>query len=259
MLTPENVELRFELAGLGSRVAAALIDYGILFVTYSVITIGGSFAITALAFPTSESLVTSQLLGYVTIALVTLLTFFGWWGYFILFELLWNGQSIGKRALGLRVVRDEGQPIGLTSSLVRNLLRLVDLFLGIGVVIILLDRRGRRLGDFAAGTLVVREPRYTSLVARSRAFDPVEIPPVAGRPIEELLNADKLTLAHYTVIRDFFARRSKLPPRRSAELSAQLAKRIATTLGVDSSNIGDPVAFLATAARAFESRQNRAL
>lgn len=257
MLTPENVELRFEVAGLGSRVAAATIDYIILTVGYFVLLIGGGAAI-ALIMPGSVSAagLPGRLFSYLLIALFILLTFFGWWGYFILFELLWNGQSIGKRRLGLRVVRAEGQPISAAASLVRNLIRLVDVFLGVGVIVMLIDRQGRRLGDFAAGTLVVREPRLTSLAA-SRAFAPVEIPSVEPHLIDELVDADKLTMAHYTVIRDFFARRSQLRPARSTELAAQIAGRIAPALGIAPSGIGDPVAFLATAARAFEARQSR--
>jgi len=266
LLTPENVELRFEVAGVGSRVAAALIDYLILGVSYGILLIGGSFAVTLLggiggSFGDSGSNgpLTStfqQASAYILLALIVLGSFFGWWGYFILFELLWNGQSPGKRRLGLRVVRAGGQPISLTASLVRNVLRIVDVALYVGVVIMLIDRRSRRLGDLAAGTLVVREAaRFTSVSGTASAFASVELPSVEARTIEDLPNADRLTMAHYSLIRDFFARRSRLPAHQSAALAAQIAGRLGQTLGVAPAEIGDPIQFLATVARAFEARQ----
>ncbi len=265
MLTPENVELRFEVAGVGSRVAAALIDYLILGVSYGILLIGGSFAVTLLgglggSFGDSGSNgpLTStfqQASAYILLALIVLGSFFGWWGYFILFELLWNGQSPGKRRLGLRVVRAGGQPISLTASLVRNVLRIVDVALYVGIVVMLIDRRSRRLGDLAAGTLVVREPRFTSVSGSKSAFASIELPSVEARTIEDLPNADRLTMAHYSLIRDFFARRSRLPAHQSAALAAQIAGRLGQTLGVAPAEIGEPIAFLATVARAFEARQ----
>jgi uncharacterized RDD family membrane protein YckC len=258
LLTPENVELHFDVAGIGSRVVAAIIDYTILVVGYLIVIIGGGTA-AALVVPDvgNGSWIDDRVIPYLLGALVILLTFFGWWGYFILFELLWNGQSPGKRILGLRVVRAEGQPVSAVASLVRNLLRVVDLFLGIGIVTMVIDRQSRRLGDFAAGTLVVREPRAESFTS-ARAFAPVDLPPVDPMRIDELANADRLTMTHYTVIRDFFARRSKLSWGRAQQLARQLAERIALAIGQPSPGQTDPEAFLAAAARAFEARQREA-
>jgi uncharacterized RDD family membrane protein YckC len=267
LLTPENVELRFEIAGVGSRVAAALIDYLILGVSYAILLIGGSFAVTFLGGVPGISdgarsggpLTLQATAAYLILAMLVLAIFLGWWGYFILFELLWNGQSPGKRKLGLRVVRAGGQPISLTASLVRNVLRIVDVGLYVGIVIMLIDRRSRRLGDMAAGTLVVREPRFTSVSGSRSAFAPIELPSVEARIVEALPNADRLTMAHYSLIRDFFARRSRLPARQSEVLAAQIASRLGQTLGVTPAEIGDPTAFLATVAHAFEARQTREL
>src|SRR5438552_12822655 len=100
LLTPENVDLRFDVAGLGSRFAAALIDYTVLGIGYVVLILGAGFALSFNELGTDGTP-----LGLTTVALTILVTFFGWWGYFILAEMLWNGQSIGKRRLGLRVVR----------------------------------------------------------------------------------------------------------------------------------------------------------
>jgi uncharacterized RDD family membrane protein YckC len=164
LLTPENVALRYDVAGLGSRVAAAAIDYAILVTGAAILEMGGVFALSLIAPPQLEAppestgQLLSGLFAYGFYAVTILITFLVWWGYFVLCEVLWNGQSIGKKRLRLRVIRANGQPVGLVASLVRNVLRVIDLFLMLGALVMLIDRSGRRLGDFAAGTLVIREP-----------------------------------------------------------------------------------------------------
>jgi uncharacterized RDD family membrane protein YckC len=81
-----------------------------------------------------------------------------YWGYFLLFEWLWNGQTLGKRALGIRVIQWKGTSLTFSHSAVRNIVRFVDalpLFYAIGFVVSACNRMNRRLGDFAADTLVV--------------------------------------------------------------------------------------------------------
>jgi uncharacterized RDD family membrane protein YckC len=256
LLTPENVELRYEIAGIGSRVLAASIDYTIVVLADVVLSFASAFGGSFLArvvrqlFPDARG--APDLVTSVVGALLILAIFLGWWGYFILFELVWNGQSPGKRMLGLRVVRTGGQPINVISSLVRNLLRLVDLFLLIGVLVMLVNRSSRRLGDLAAGTLVVRDPR-----ALRAAFARVEVPTVDEDRIVALPNADRLTPEHYALIREFFSRRQRLAWDRADALEGvalRLATDLARLLEVPPSQIGDPVIFLATAARAYERR-----
>jgi uncharacterized RDD family membrane protein YckC len=257
LLTPENVDLRFDVAGLGSRVAAALIDYTILGLGYLILTLGVSFLVGFVPAIFRDSLDPEvDFLAYLAIALTVILAFFGWWGYFILTEMLWNGQSIGKRRLGLRVVRAGGQPISLAASLVRNLLRVVDLIAFIGVIVMVVDGRSRRLGDLAAGTLVIREPRFASPKDFTKAFRPIDIPTVSVATIDAFPNPERLGAAHYSLLRDFFARRASLPAAGADRLAADLAARLADSLGADRSEIGEPVHFLATAARAFEARQH---
>lgn len=253
LLTPENVELRYDVAGLGSRLTAATIDYSIIFFGYLALAIGGSLVGSWVRGPLAAALSDDleQYLAWTLVALVVLLLFFGWWGYFILFELLWNGQTPGKRLFRLRVVQAEGRPEGAVASLVRNLLRAIDVFLMLGVVVMLIDRSSRRLGDFAAGTLVVREPRT---VARG-AFYSVRIPAVPESKVEAIPNAGRITMAQYTLVRDFFDRRHALSYEREAELAGRLAGELARVLRVDSwSEFGDAPTFLATVARAFEAR-----
>ena len=103
---------------------------------------------------------------YVVLALIVLIYFALFWGYFMLFETLWSGQTPGKRAGRLRVIRRDGQPVGAGEVLIRNLVRIVDFlpgFYGIGLVVMFIDKEARRLGDMAAGTIVVREGDTTRL------------------------------------------------------------------------------------------------
>jgi uncharacterized RDD family membrane protein YckC len=145
--TPEGIDLELVLAGLGSRVGAGLVDGGIRWVVLLVLGI-------AIAFLTAD-LGAWMFLGiYAPLFLVIEI------GYDIAFETLNDGRSIGKRSFGIRVVRSGGEPVDFRASAVRNLVRLVDglltMYMG-GVVAILLSRRNQRLGDVAAGTLVIRD------------------------------------------------------------------------------------------------------
>jgi uncharacterized RDD family membrane protein YckC len=253
LLTPENVELRYDVAGVGSRLFAACLDYTFIFISYIALFLAASFAVAGLTrvFGSNPDVrEMGEWIGYFYVAVNILLGFFAFWGYHIMFELLWNGQSPGKRILGLRAVRQGGLPINVTASLVRNLLRAIDVLLLVGVVVMLFDRSSRRLGDLAAGTLVIREPRAVS----RDAFTTVKIPSVSSERIEALPNPARLTMAHYTLIRDYFARQAQLPGRRAELVASNVADDIARVLEVPSRQIGDPVLFLATAARAFELR-----
>ncbi len=247
LLTPENVELRFDVAGLGSRLAAALIDYTLIAIMYVAIIVGASALIGRIA-PAPRD--TMPWLSSAAAAVAIAFAFFGWMGYFLLFELLWGGQSPGKRVLGLRVVRWDGQPLGFTPALVRNVLRWIDQVALIGVFVMLVDASSRRLGDMAAGTLVVREPR----ALRRDAFATVSLPEVSQLRVQELSNAGRIGIAEYTVIRDYFARAGGLRQPEAEALAARLAARLAQRLEVDPAAIDDPRTFLATVARAFEAR-----
>jgi uncharacterized RDD family membrane protein YckC len=261
LLTPENVDLHFDVAGLGSRGAAALIDYAIILVGYFILTTGGTFVVGLLLDPfggvtASGDARLRDLIGYATLAFVTLAMFFGWWGYFILTEMIWNGQSIGKRRLGLRVVRVGGRPVSLTASLVRNLLRIVDLLLLVGILVMIVDSRSRRLGDIAAGTLVIREPRGGMSKDLSASFRPLEIPGVSADAVDDFPNPERLRMEHYTLVRDYFARRPGMTMRNADRLASDLAATLAGSIGIDRSMVDDPVTFLAAAARAFEARHS---
>jgi uncharacterized RDD family membrane protein YckC len=160
--TPENVAFGYEVAGIGSRFLAALIDSLLIIALLIVVALVGSlFSNMLLAgVEQSESLVLWVVGALLLIAFVIV------WGYYIVFELLWNGQSPGKRVFNLRVIRSDGRPITLSESLVRNLVRLVDFMpssYAIGVVTMFLTSQSQRLGDMAAGTLVIYDQGEVTL------------------------------------------------------------------------------------------------
>lgn len=253
LLTPENVELRYPVAGVGSRVVAATIDYTILVIGQLLVLFGLALAgalISRLFGITGDQPSLSVALSLGAVGLAIILIFFGWWGYFVLFELLWNGQSPGKKLLGIRVVRLDGQALDAGTSIVRNLLRAVDIFLSIGVLVMLLDSSSRRLGDLAAGSLVVREARGLA----PDELSAVEIPDVPSPRVEAFSNPGRLTMQHYILVRDYFARRTRMPDDRADALAVDLAKRLARAVDIPLGEVGDANDFLAAAARAFEGR-----
>src|ERR1043166_5417932 len=150
VLTPERVSLQYGIAGIGSRGAAIIVDSILQVVSLSIIVIGLAAAGVALRdFGLSAT--------YTLLGLFALGVFFVTSGYFMLFETLWNGQTPGKRLVGVRVIRENGYPIRPVDAVVRNLVRFADFlpgFYALGVVVMLMNRRSRRLGDFASGTIV---------------------------------------------------------------------------------------------------------
>lgn len=209
--TADHVVLRYDLAGGGNRGFAALVD----FVLATMIFIGAIFMFTLL----------TAAIGFQTASLffgiAVLLTFAIAWSYFILFEWLGNGQTIGKRIFGLRVIADDGAPASFTAVLVRNLLRVIDFlpgFYGIGLLAIVVSSRSQRLGDLAAGTFVVRAPRpqldYFSLRTVTPVGDGAQVA-VRVLPGE----AQRL-------VREFVAREAKLAPDHRARVAKQLADRL---------------------------------
>jgi hypothetical protein len=147
-------------------------------------------------------------------------------GYFAISEALTAGRTLGKRALGLRVIRLDGGAPGLREALVRNILRIVDMSLGIGMVVMFFDRRSRRLGDLAAGTVVVRERRAGVTAAPPVLPPPMLRTPDAGPAID---GVDRLGAAEWSALRTFLARQGMHPEQR-ARLAAVIAGRLCERL-----------------------------
>ncbi|MEO8288213.1 MAG: RDD family protein [Chloroflexota bacterium] len=161
--TPEQVAFHYEMAGIGSRFVASLLDHLILVVAMVLVYCAMFSLLFGGLFSGSQS---GEEFGFGLLAVLVLVEFLIFWGYFVLFELVWNGQTPGKRAGKLRVIRRDGQPVHAGEVMIRNLVRIVDFlpgFYGIGLVTMFIDKDARRLGDMAAGTIVVREGEQTRL------------------------------------------------------------------------------------------------
>ena len=151
--TPELVAIEMPLAGIGSRFIALLID--------TLIWAAGLLVLAILAWLFRPAMQAFSNLSYQwTVAIVTLIMFLLNWGYFTIFEAFWNGRTPGKRVARIRVIQRSGRPIGIFESMARNFVRYVDqipFFYAVGVITMFATRQHQRLGDLAAGTLVVRD------------------------------------------------------------------------------------------------------
>jgi uncharacterized RDD family membrane protein YckC len=156
--TPEQVSIRFPVAGLGSRFLAILTDSVVQGVAYAVLIL--IFVLIATSAPKTLAGAFTHVGEKWLIAGVILVHFLMYWGYFTLFETFWNGQTPGKKLLKIRVIQLSGRQITFFEAMTRNLLRIFDAFPGfyfVGVIAMLCNRQHQRLGDLAAATLVVHE------------------------------------------------------------------------------------------------------
>ena len=221
------VLLTYSVAGVGSRVLAALTD---LFICI------GAFLLLLIALFTlgGRQVVGSGIGASWGVALLILAQFTLLWGYYVLFEGLMDGQTPGKRAHRLRVVRDGGFSVTFGVSAVRNLVRAIDMqpgvFYLVGLASLFFTKRGRRLGDLVAGTIVVRED-----VRRAPAAQRVNRPQSASetQPLQTSLNEDE-----FQVLSRFVERWSTLDPLRRAAIAEQLSARFARALPDDSRPAG---------------------
>jgi uncharacterized RDD family membrane protein YckC len=153
--TPEQIDLQLEIAGLGSRFVAQLIDW---FVKWGLLFVIGVAALVAAAL--LGAVTPGQTPSVLVLTLLIALFYAFQLGFDIFFELRHNGQTPGKKFAGIRVMRERGGPVDFQASCVRNLLAMADflpLLYLFGGVLVLVTSRGQRLGDLAAGTIVVRE------------------------------------------------------------------------------------------------------
>ena len=241
--TPEHVDVQFELAGVGSRMAAGLLDLLFLVLALLVLVIGGGAIGDTLA---SGSMARSWLS-----AVMILLTFCFVWGYFTLFEALNGGRTPGKQALGIRVVMDTGRSITPQAAVVRNLVRFIDCYVPIPVAPALLSMflhsSNKRPGDMAAGTIVVRDhPTDWSLGATL---------PVAEETVAEPLEAGPPELAEeeFRLLDRFLARINDLTPEVQVRITTDLVRRFEPRIP---RRTGDMQAYL-VAVFADEQRKRR--
>ena len=174
VLTPANIEIEYRLAGAGSRLAAFVIDFALQIILCLMLAAGVLFVI----YDYNINILAS--LEGPAFAFLIISWFLIYFCYFIVCEMLMNGQSVGKKIFGLRVIRDNGQPIELQQCLVRNLFRSVLDILYIGLFFILFSPKHKRIGDMVAGTVVIAE-HYEGVV-----FSPASTPNLNQVGIEQL-------------------------------------------------------------------------
>lgn len=211
--TPESVAFAHQLAGVGSRFLAVAFD---LFV--QVLSAIAFFIVLGLTMERTRFTPRAGLEQSLAIALMVFVVFAIFFGYFIAFEAFWNGQTLGKRLLGLRVVKDGGYPVDFAASLIRNIIRIAEQMLGfyvLSAICALISPENKRFGDYAAGTIVVREARVTLPAAG------VPDSKIASYAATALVSGEERELVHR-----FIERRGALSQERRASLAATLASRI---------------------------------
>jgi len=229
--TPELVDIEMPLAGIGSRFIALLVDYLIWGAGLVVLWVLGVIFLPGIkAF--------SEISEQWAVAIVTIIVFLVYWGYFTLFEAFWNGRTPGKRVARIRVIQRSGRAIGLFESMARNLLRIIDQIpfcYAVGVVSIFVTKQHQRLGDLVAGTLVVRDREEEAPMwgeSGSRTFTAQAFVPRAPIPEPHFAvtlpasGIAKLSATDLEVLEGFFARRLDM----SLETRQALAQRIASAL-----------------------------
>jgi len=204
--TPEGVELRLALAGLGSRSVAGSVD-----LVLKVLLIG---ALALLLFGLSIG-------GGAATAVFSAAGFAIYFGYDVLFEVLAAGRTPGKRFSGLRVAAEGGAPVGFRCSAIRNLVRVIDgpgTMYVLGSAFILFSKRNQRLGDQAAGTFVIRERHAADAEATASQS---QAPPPLGA-----FDVSAVTLEELATVRSFLERRPGLDTRARHSLAVQLSQRL---------------------------------
>jgi uncharacterized RDD family membrane protein YckC len=224
--TPEQMPLEFTTAGIGSRFLALALD--------TVIQIGigaATFIILALVGVTGESL------GWrgERLWLLAALGFSGFllmFGYFAIFEILWNGQTPGKRVVGIRVVKETGRPLTPSETVGRNLLRIVDqlpVFYAVGMLVALLNAKNQRLGDFIAGSVVVRESSMKEIKPIWHTSQSVAEAPAGGVRV----STAALSIEELALIDAFLHRRYDLAPDVRSRMAGEILVRVQPKIVAD--------------------------
>jgi len=237
--TPEQIELEFPVAGLGSRGMALLLDT----------LIQGVVVAAAFLF---VDLISSDLFRYWKTAgkwvdaIAIFLGFCLYWGYFAIFELFWNGQTPGKRQARIRVITASGRPITVFEAIARNFLRAVDslFFYMAGAIAIAVDKKNRRLGDMVAGTVVVHELQEQG-DSYWYAQQSTETTPASVEAITTMTGQE------FQLIETFLNRRLDLPYEQRVATAKDIAGRIGERLKVPPTDRTSPENFLEEISRRY--------
>ena len=230
--TPESIAFSYELAGIGSRFLAVTLDLLLQIVILLALVLGAVWMGAHSGSKPVHLTGAAELAYNIIVGILIFIVFMIFFGYFILFEALWNGQTPGKKALGIRVVRDGGYPIDFSASLVRNLIRVGEMMFGyyaISAIAAVFSPENKRLGDMAAGTIVVREARMESPAAMLKEIR--EEPVYAATAY---VSGEERAL-----VKRFLERRDTLAAERRSELAHQIAERVRPRLPADMQRLDD--------------------
>jgi len=212
VITPANIEVEYRLAGVGARLAAFIIDF-----TIQLLLIGSLVFI--IFFGVDRLSLDNPVPSGAALGAVLVVVFVIQFGYFVLLEMVMNGQSIGKRIFGLRAIRENGQPLTFSNILVRALFRVSADMIYVGVFVIMFSKQHKRLGDMAAGTVVVSE-HYLGK-DEPGLFAPATVLPEFLLPYER-----QMTTRERGVVDDWLRRRETLP-----DGGEDIARRLAAYFG----------------------------
>lgn len=252
--TPELVSIEMPLAGIGSRFIALLIDT-LIWAAGLLVLWGAS----TLLLPGIGAFNRRSAQWATAIYLFSLFVLN--WGYFTLFEAFWNGRTPGKRVARIRVIQQSGRAIGLFESMARNLVRYIDALpfcYAVGVIVVFSSRQHQRLGDMAAGTLVVREREQEEPLWNESAARTFTAPTFAGivpapEPHTALslpaIGIARLTWSDLEVMEGFFARRLDLPLDTRQALAQRIAEALKAKSGLEPPAGVSVETFLEAAAR----------
>jgi len=252
---PEQVEVSYELAGLGSRFLAAMIDAIIVTVGIALL----AFTAWALRGYLTGNATVSQATGWVVLGASTLLGI----AYHVYYEAAREGKSPGKAMTGLRVISVDGGSIGVEQSAVRNIMRIVDslpFLYAAGVVSLLATAKNQRLGDLAAGAMVVKERLDVreEVPQQPATIQHAPLPPEVSEDVLSVVRSSVRTVSREEekTIRRFLERRYDLAPDARRRLATRLADALRQRFpGLDPGRLPNPEAFLEVVIRALDERQ----
>ena len=240
--TPEQIALEYHLAGIGSRFLALAFDTLLQFVVVIVVWI-------AIAFLLPDLSVYWVNAATWTIAILILFFFVLYWGYYAIFEALWNGQTPGKRHAKIRVIKDSGRAITAFEAIGRNLLRVIDWlpsFYAVGIITMFLNEKNKRLGDFVAGTVVVHEQPEEQV----QPVWPAQAPSQISLTTHQVA---QLGTAELELIETFLHRRIDLTPEVRAASAQRIADHIALKLQLNGQPRASNEDFLESVANALRN------
>lgn len=250
LLSPEKLYLNLDLAGVGSRFAACFID-GIFQGLLMVVFVFGIFLLNITGIITLGIEDYSAWWLALMIAILLLILFAIFNGYFIFFETIWNGQTPGKRFIKIRVVQENGSSVTFLKVFIRNIIRIIDSLpsaYAIGIISVMISKKNQRLGDMAAGTIVIRENVEDAPAAINFQYIETTWSGVAR------LHIHKISESEFAVLKKYLLRRETLKPEETQAMDQKLSLFFIQKLELSPEDTGHPLEFLKQVAAMYQRR-----